>query len=295
MPTLPLRILTILARYGTERYPDAIEQVDAWFGRHLPDATRTIVVVDNALPSITTAVQRDATLIGGDNRAGEFSAFDRGLAFVGDDLWNFDLIHFATSAFNTLYVGYLERFGERLLRAAMTRPLSVGHVDCYNEPVEILGCQTQHWIRSCFFFMPPTEARLLGSFVSLEDRDRFFTGDPRTPFRPDAPLSAKYREYILAWLTGQDIGQGVTWHSAFGLSDESLPAFERKALAIMNEQLLGVRLRAQGCNVIDVTWLSTILGAGRILPAWWQTPWREQLAGRDRDRIVVTNAALGSP
>jgi hypothetical protein len=131
----------------------------------------------------------------------------------------------------------------------------------------------------------------LGSIGAMGAR----CGGPSAPFRPDAPLSARYQRYILEWLTGRDIGQGATWHSAFGLSDESVPAFERKALSIMNEQLLGIRLRAQSCSLIDVTWLSTILELGRTPPVWWQTPWPEQLAGRDRDRIVLTRAALASP
>jgi hypothetical protein len=175
------------------------------------------------------------------------------------------------------------------------RPVCVGHIDCYNEPVEIFGCQTQHWIRSCFFFMPPAEAKALGSFVSVDAAERFFSGDPAAPFRDDAPLSGRYKQYILDWLTGGDIGQNTTWHSAFGLTADRLPAFQQKALSIMNEQLLGARLRAQGCSLIDVTWLATMMGSGRLPAKWWKAQWREQLAGRDRDRILVAAPALASP
>ena len=52
-------------------------------------------------------------------------------------------------------------------------------------------------------------------------------------------------------------------------------------MAIMNEQMLGVRLRAMGCRLIDVTWLARMLSRGRIGADRWQTGWREQLAGRD--------------
>jgi hypothetical protein len=291
----PLRILTILARYGTEQYRDAVDQIGEWFDKFLPGAIRTVIIVDTALPPITTVAKRGFTLLGADNTSREFSAFDRGMAFARADLWNFDVIHFATSAFNTLYVGYLERFDAELIREMMEKPASVGHIDCYNEPVEIFGCQTQHWIRSCFFFMPPAEAKALGSFVSVDAAERFFSGDPAAPFRADAPLSARYQRYIFDWLTGGDIGQNTTWHSAFGLTADSLPAFEQKALSIMNEQLLGVRLRAQGCSLIDVTWLATMMGSGRLSAKWWKTQWHEQLAGRDRDRILVAAPALASP
>ena len=82
-------------------------------------------------------------------------------------------------------------------------------------------------------------------------------------FRPSAPLSANYQKYILDWLTGNGTGQGVEWHSRFGLTPESLPFFEAKASAILNEQMLSVRLRAQGCALLDATWLATRLRSRR--------------------------------
>lgn len=283
-----MRVLTILARHGTDRYPDAENQVDAVFRRRLPEAARRVVIVDNALPATTVHEQGDRMVIGGDNRAREFSAFDKGLAFVGDELSSFDLVHFATSAFHTLYVGYLERFSGPLLREAAACAICLGHIDCFNEPVEILGHQAQHWIRSGFFFLPPGQAGALGTFAAIDEGGRFFSGEPRSPFRADAPISATYRRYILEWLTGRDIGQGVTWHSAFELTADTLPAFERKALSIMNEQLLSIRLQHQECSLVDVTWLSSMAAKGDLPSNWWTTPWREQLASRDRDRIVVS-------
>jgi hypothetical protein len=171
----------------------------------------------------------------------------------------------------------------------------LGHIDCYNEPVEILGFYTQHWIRSCFFFLPPTEVRLLGSFVTVQDGARFFSGNPDAPFRPDAPLSSQYQGYIIDWLTGRDIGQGVAWHSRIPLTAETLPAFEQKALAIMNEQLLGVRLRAMGCRLIDVTWLATVFARGGPQSVDWSTTWRHQVANRDRDALAMATRGWRCP
>ena len=75
-------------------------------------------------------------LIGGDNRSWEFSGFDRALDFLGAEVWSYYFVHFATSAFNTLYVAYLERFEPSLLEVVANRAVCVGHIDCYNEPVE---------------------------------------------------------------------------------------------------------------------------------------------------------------
>ena len=287
-----MNILTVLARYGTAQYADAEARIDDLFARQLPGVGRFTVVVENQHdgdpdePAVIEA-RPDRVLLAGDNRSYEFSAFDRAVAFMGERLDQYDLIHFATSAFHTLYVAYLERFTTPLVAAIGQRPVAVGHIDCYNEPVTLRGCVSQHWIRSGFFMLPPREVRLLGRFADLPDGAPFFSGRAKAPFRQDAPLSAAYQRYILDWLTGRDIGQGVEWHSSFGLTAATLPAFERKARSIMTEQWLGIRLRAAGCALVDVTWLSAQLRGTSAERLNWRTPWRQQLAGRDRDAIVV--------
>ena len=76
----------------------------------------------------------------------------------------------------------------------------------------------------------------------------------------------------------------MTWHSRISLDEASLHLFEQKAMAILNEHLLGVRLRAAGCRTIDVTWLSGLLARRRTRVIDWDTPWWRQLADRDRAR-----------
>ena len=292
-PTPPpsLRVLTILTRFGSEQYADAETDIAALFSQQLPRVERRVVVVDNALPREFREERHDGTvLIGGDNSSREFSAFDRGIAWVGDDLWSYDFIHLATSAFNTLYVSYLERFEPSLLAAAAGGPACIGHIDCYNEPIQVRTYHAQHWIRSCFFFLPPAELRTLGSLVSIADGRPFFSGNPAAPFRADAPLDQQYREYILNWLTGAGVGQDVTWHSTFALTPETIDAFEQKARAILNEQLLSCRLQALGCRLIDVTWLSAMLRVHRPDELPWSASWREQLAHRDRDALILASA-----
>ena len=67
-------------------------------------------------------------------------------------LWQYDLVHFVTEAFHTLYVDYLARFDTALARKRLpARSICVGHIDCYNQPIEILSYLSQHWIRTCFF------------------------------------------------------------------------------------------------------------------------------------------------
>jgi hypothetical protein len=279
------RMLTIFVRAGTATYPDAEAHLDALFDRQMPGLRRDVVVVDNLLPPGVAESSPRRTVIGGDNLVWEFSAVDVAVRHLGGDIWAYDLVNVVTSAFEQLYVAYLDRFTPAVLRAIAGAPVCVGHIDCYNTEVRIGPYRSQHWLRSCFLVLPVAELLALGTFVSVRHRDPWFSGRADDPFGPTSPLDGAYRKYITDWLLGQDIGQGVTWHRTLTLDEAGLGMFEQKARAILNEHLLGVRLRAGGCRLIDVTWLST-----RERPDW-DTPWWQQLAGRDRDAVQATPGA----
>jgi hypothetical protein len=282
-----LRIACLFVRYGGEKYPEALSRLREYYARHHPSSQPEIVIIDNALPaSVKVRVDPSVWLIGGDNTHREFTGWDVGVGHLGPRLMEFDLVHLVTEAFDTLYTSYIDRLDERVVRGIIGRAAVVGHVDYYNQPVSLLGRWSEYWIRSSFVFIPPTELRLLGSLCSLKAYPRLFSGDPAEPFAEGAPVSAQYQRYILDWLTGEGTGQGVTWHSRFELTKESLPNFEAKCLAILNEHALTMRLRSQGCAVIDAHWLATYAGASDD----WRLPvpvprWTHQLAERDTDPV----------
>ena len=284
------RILIVFVRAGVEAYPDAEAHLDALYLAQLPDVRRDVLVVDNLLPPGVHESSPGRTVIGGDNSAWEFSAVDVAVAHVGGAIWQYDLVNVVTSAFEQLYVAYLERFVPPVVSAVVGQRVCLGHIDCYNAPVRIGPFRSQHWLRSCFLLMPVTELKLLGTFVSAAHRTPWFSGNVDDPFGPHSPVDGTYRKYLTDWLLGEDIGQGVAWHRKITLDDAGLHHFEQKARAILNEHLLGVRLRAAGCRLIDMTWLSAQLRAG-VMPDWL-TPWWSQLGGRDRDAIRLDVGAL---
>jgi hypothetical protein len=286
-----MRVLTIFVRTGTTKYATAEAELAELFCAQLPAVERTTLVVDTALPPCEAERAPHRVVIGGDNSVREFSAFDSGVATVGEDIWSYDLVNVTTAAFRQLYWDYLERFRPEVLSAVAGRSVCLGHIDCYNHPIEVRGCVSQHWIRTACIFLPPTELKILGSFVSTRDREEWFSGNPAAPFRADAPLSDSYKHLITDWLVGNDIGQGVKWHTQITLDEANLPEFERKAMAILNEHLFGLRLRAAGCRTIDVTWLSGQLARQRPEDVDWNTPWWRQLATRDRHALTVSTAA----
>lgn len=285
------RLLTIFVRAGTTAYPEAEEHLDRLFATQMPGLARDVVVVDNLLPPGVAEAGESRVVIGGDNSAWEFSAVDAAIAHLGPSIWRYDLVNIVTSAFEQLYVAYLERFVPPVIASIRGRRVCIGHIDCYNEPVHVNAYRSQHWLRSCFLMLPVAELMALGTCVSAKDRARWFSGRADQPFAEDAPLCGRFRQYITDWLLGQDIGQGVTWHRTLALDEAGLAVFEQKALAIINEHLLGIRMRAAGCRSIDVTWLSAQLAAERAPE--WETTWWEQLAGRDRDARQMDSVLAG--
>jgi hypothetical protein len=280
-----MRILTLFVRHGTTKYGEALAQLEAFYRRRLPSVAPQTLIIDNA-PDAAARPEAGVEVVQGSNRAWEFSAWDEGLAHLGRKVRGYDLVHLATSAFGELYTRYIERFDEPLLEQVAGRGAAVGHIDYYGEPVQVLGYDGQSWMRSSFLFVPPAELATLGSLVSIQDRTLFFSGDPQAPFHPEAPLSEQYQRYIHDWLTGAGTGQGVTWHSRFELDAKTLPFYENKALAMLNEQLLAIRLRRQGCELVDTTWLATELARRRQSREKLLFPhWRVQLAQRDTDAV----------
>ena len=283
-----MKVVTLFVRHGTNKYPQAESKLEHIFSTQLADLSWSLLVIDNALPASFQPEQSGfRTVIAGDNTAWEFSGWNKGLEALGDEIWSYDLVHLATSAFHTLYTEYLDRFDSRMLAAVSNRPVCVGHIDAYNEPVQLFSYRSQHWLRTSFIFLPVLDARLLGSLVSLSTGDGIFSSSPSRPFLPDAPLSSNYRRFIIDWLTGEDIGQGTVWHSKLSLAAEDFPLFKAKALAILNEHLLGLRLRAQGTSLVDATWLASQLAVRHPAAIQWTTSWRDQLANRDSDAIAV--------
>jgi len=270
--------LTLFARHGVSKYSNALSDWRGLVARQLPNVAQDVIVIDNALPPGHFQREDEFELIGSSNASWEFSAWDAGVAYAGPRLEHYDFIALVTSAFRQFDPVHLDLLDEVIVGRLKGRLNATGHIDYFNEPVNLTGIELQSWIRSSVVLVPPVALRRIGSLVSIGDGRAFFSGDPLQPFRADAPISHNYQQYISGWLTGDGTGQGVQWHSRFTLSAEALPLFEQKALAILNEQMLTHRLRAAGFATIDMTWFAGQSRTGRspvTIPGW-----REQLAAR---------------
>ena len=225
-------------------------------------------------------------VIGGDNSASEWSAVDAAIAHVGRGVRGYDLVNIVTAAFQQLYVAYLERFTPTVLDAIAGQRVCLGHIDCYNEEIGILTYRSQHWLRTSFVMIAPGELSLLGSVVSVRDREPWFSGQSDAPFAANAPMSPNYPEVHprLAARRGHRTGRPLAQvavarrRGACGLRAEDARYPQR---APAGDSPSRRRLPGRRRHLAIV---------GARAPAQtpdWTTPWWEQLAGRNRDAMRI--------
>jgi hypothetical protein len=275
-----MKILTVLVCYGTGKTTSALSDLKCFNGAFRDGNHRDYIVSDNALVAdFCQQLDDDTTLIGGDNSAREFSGLNRALQFLGPRLAEYDLVHIVTETFNTDYRHYLGLVTPGILSLIVEKNISLGHIDGYPREVSLFGIRSRTWIRSCYLLVSTRGIQAIGTFVTANGAETFFSDDPKRPFHPQAPIDLQYQQYLLRWLTGReataaDIG---AHRSPFELTAATFGQFKAKVLAIVNEHGLSVRLRKCGFPTIDVEWLYDMLlqgGAQRIV---WNTPLNEML------------------
>lgn len=250
-----MKVLTLFVRYADKDYRGAFKRLCEMYER-IDGVDYDALLIDTAMPlDCAVPLGSRAMLIGGDNTRREFSGWDSALAKVGDALESYDLVHVVTSAFENEYNGFYPYINRAMFDYAALNPQVVlAHVDAYPAPARMLGRTFQTWGCSKFLLAHPRRIRALGSFTGQLGFDDVFSTDASTPFRDDAPLSANYREYLVDWLTGEGLPHGK-WHSVFEMGAANLVRFQSKAMSILDEHGLSMRLRESGARIVDYTWL----------------------------------------
>jgi hypothetical protein len=274
-------VLILFVRHGTDKYRDALDELDRIYQSRAPNLTRRTIVIDNALGcGLSEELGPNQMLIGGDNTQWEFSGWQCAIDMLGNELANYDAVHLVTSAFRTLYTDYLERFSPQMIDVVARRPVATGHIDYYPYPVRFGSFVSRHWVRSSFWLINPIELIRLRKLVTVDNSEGLFSAQLERPFAEDAPLSPGYQQLIHQWLTSdQGTGQDTTWHSRFDLTAQSRSFFQEKAIAILNEHLLSIRMRAQGTHVLDMTYLAELIDRGQTMPVHFPS-WRTQMSLR---------------
>lgn len=279
-----MRILTLFARNGTEKYRDVDVRIIRQLEEDLDGVDREFVVIDTAIASDVVEMRADGVwILGASNDNWEFGAWMRGIEFFRHRLMEFDFIHFVTSAFYFGYIDFHRFVTPAILEMYRGRAVALGHIEVYNEPVAFRCFRFQAWLRSSYMFVPASEILILGDLGVVKEGNGIFSGNPAEPFLMGGDVSPAYARNLTSWLTGKGTGQGVEWHSRFNLDVVSLPFFEAKAKAILNEMSLSNRLKAQGCSLMDMTWLHRKMVSGQVPKAvpHWHTQLVERGTGHE--------------
>lgn len=285
-----MRILTLFARNGTEKYRDVDLRIRRQLEEDLGNVDREFIIVDTALAPATIEHRADGVkILGASNDNWEFGAWMRGLEYHASRLMEFDYIHFVTSAFYFGYVDYHRLVTSAMLEQYRGRAVALGHIEAYNEPVTFRSIRFQAWLRSSYMFIPPAEIEMLKDLVTVRRERGIFSDNPAEPFDPVGDVDSAYAHNLTSWLTGEGTGQGVQWHSRFDLDAAALPFFQAKARAIINEMSLSNRLKAQGCSLVDMTWLHRRMARGDVPAA--VPNWHAQLLDRGTGHEFIVEGA----
>jgi len=249
-----LRVLSLFIRYGDADYRGSYQALMAFYAG-LPGVEVDPVLIDTALPvGVEAWLGRRGLMVAGDNQRREFSGWDGVLERFHERLAEYDLVHLVTSAFQNEYNGFYPLVCREMLDYVRDTPqVMLAHVDAYPERVRLCGRGFQTWGCSKFLFARPQDLLELGSITGPFDAEDFFTAHGDAPFREGAPLSDNYARFLLGWLTGDGLPHGK-WHSVFAYSDENVAKFRAKALSILDEHSLSMRIRESGVRIVDYTW-----------------------------------------
>ena len=252
-------VVAVLAALGPAHRRESLAALRQVLAAALPSAPARIAIVDNQLPGdVEIVVDPLTTLLSGDNRAREFSAWERGLDWLAS-LGALSKARAVILANDTLHRSYgdtwLRGFTERRTETALAKGGLLGWVDAYPRPIELFGLPLVDWMRtSLLVTRPDTLARLRPLTLPLDD-SALFSDDPAAPFRLPSPLSARYRDYLLAWVTGDSSRTPefpFTWHSAAPLTQATLASHTGKLRSIVCEHYLSARAHAANVPFFDI-------------------------------------------
>ena len=248
-----VNVLVLYVRHGKEKYQTALNRLRDFYASFSYHLHYDLCIIENNTELLFQNFERcsDHSVLSGDNSFREFSGWDKALRHFAYDLKNYDFVHFVTSAFEMFYDGYLRHFHVDHFINAKSKNMCIGHVDFYPEQCVFLNTPFRSWVRSCFFFIPTSILNLLTPLTYITDFSKIFGETFLTPFLADTPLCKQYQAYLLNWITGEGIN-GAQWHSRFELTSDNFDFFKRKAIMIMNEQHLSIRMRNMKIQIIDV-------------------------------------------
>jgi hypothetical protein len=319
---VPVRLGIVLAAWDPLRSAAALHALQSYASR-LSLLKHSIVVVANRpsiIPALKDAADPDVLLVSGSNSEAEFSAYDEGrqalLAYSSPrpDVW---LI--ANDRFHSYGQRHVKFLSGGLLKCAAASLLASGEVDTVPRQFWKLDANLvpqlesrapqsaqSSYIRSNWLLISDRALRRLGPLTTITAAQYAEHVPNDLPDLPAGPLEASWPlstwlgsaigEWMYNWLT-----QPGNWYKAEPLTPSSWPRLRRKALAILNEQLLTVRLREARTAIVpwrQARSLSSLdpasVLAQRVLDAYRLPSTAPALATSNSARFALAAASMAA-
>ncbi|MGH9194215.1 MAG: hypothetical protein ACRD1T_00565 [Acidimicrobiia bacterium] len=221
-----------------------------------PELEPTIVLVDNRSPDAPNARNTNANLVvGGDNRAWEFSGLEVGVEAgrkSGRPIDAWLLVNDRYRADNRPFLRYLT--GPTVAATCAVGGI-VGHIDSYQTEVESFGWTIRQWVTSSFLLMSDLVLRRSAPLVMVDAQQlEAILGPPEeTAFKTNGPIGSAHNAYLLDWLTGaRRTDLATRWYGAAEIDQLDALTLRRKVQSILNEQLLSARAISQGIPLVPI-------------------------------------------
>lgn len=253
----------IVVQYDRKKYAGSLERLLGKLAGLGVDTS--VLVVDNFTPGDWVhRVTKSLTHIGGDNSGWEFTAFDRGLAYLDKIGARAEVVALVTDAHAAYGDEFLSLITPRLIRTVAKQKGAVGWIDSWPEPTTLFGKTYQDWLRTSFVLLPASIVSAVRPLATQFDTRAMFSSNPKEPFLPSAPLGDRLRQYLVEWLSGTQ-GSSLLqegWHSQFALDEKSMQFFQAKVSAIVREHSLSQKLRDAGIVAYDFRLLKRLFDGG---------------------------------
>lgn len=242
-------LAVIFVEYNKAEYGEAFDRLREYLGRLDQERVFYTRVNNRDEGDGTKNVAPNIVELQGDNTDREFSGWQKGVEFLRAHDIPYDVVLFANEAMEAVEPCYLKDHSPSwLLWKSYLLKGVFGLVATRWEKTVVRGKSTRIWLGTHCFFVPRIIVEKLGTVVSVdastfeEYLPREFPGVEEI-FKPTAPINSATEDRIVRWLTRE-------WHSKFTLSESTWPVFRAKANAIINEELLTLRIRELGYFIV---------------------------------------------
>jgi hypothetical protein len=248
----------LLLEYGQQHERTALELLIPTLHRVFPGTLVRVTVIDNALDDgshcrLGPAAER----IGGDNRAREFSGWDRGLAWI-DGRHAPSGTAIVVLANDTVVrddkAGRVTGLPADRTAAAVADGALVGWVEEYPLAVQLFGLEMRQWVDTSFVLAQRRTLATLAPLAAAAVDDQVFADAWPQLFREPSALSENYRRYLRTYFVGDCSAADFShaWYAPAPLTESTAAPLKAKLQCLFQQHLLSARARVAGIPLVDI-------------------------------------------